>query len=430
MKNYFFILVALLILSSSSFAQLGNILKRKAGEGVKQGAETGTEKAINKFFGPKGKNKKATDGAGNNTSSKQMDNSNNSNNNNQRDTDQPVASIKAYSKYDFVPGEKVLAYDDFSKDGVGDFPVQWTTNASGEIMMVDNHPGKWLNISKEGYYIPKFIKSLPDNFTLEYDLLFLPPEKINGPNTAVVASQFISMPDSKKLFEYSPDRSYFELDPYMNNVNIGSYTKMGEKLLQNQFNVKGVQRIKVFNYHIAVWRQKTRLRVYLNETKVVDVPSLLAEDIKYNAVRFNTSLNNDGSTWLISNFKFASGLPDTRNKLLTTGKFSTTGILFATNSSSILPQSYGTLKDIAAVLKENVDVKIKIVGHTDSDGEDAANLELSKKRAEAVKVMLSKEFGIEESRMQTDGKGETQPSVPNTSAEGKAQNRRVEFIKM
>ena len=126
----------------------------------------------------------------------------------------------------------------------------------------------------------------------------------------------------------------------------------------------------------------------------------------------------------------AKGLPDTRHKLIDEGKFSTTSILFDVNAATIKASSYGTLKDIATVLKENAAVKVKIVGHTDSDGDNAANLGLSKKRAEAVKDMLSKEFGIDESRMETEGKGETQPAAQNTTTEGKAQNRRVEFIKL
>ena len=75
-------------------------------------------------------------------------------------------------------------------------------------------------------------------------------------------------------------------------------------------------------------------------------------------------------------------------------------------------------------------VKIKIIGHTDSDGTDAANLELSKKRSDAVKAALVKDYSIEESRLQTDGKGESVPVGDNKTKEGKAQNRRVEFIKI
>jgi outer membrane protein OmpA-like peptidoglycan-associated protein len=104
--------------------------------------------------------------------------------------------------------------------------------------------------------------------------------------------------------------------------------------------------------------------------------------------------------------------------------------LFDVNSDKIKSASYGTLKEIATVLNENADVKVKIVGHTDSDGDDAKNLELSKKRAAAVKAALSAEFGIDASRMETTGMGETKPAGDNKTAEGKAQNRRVEFVKL
>lgn len=126
----------------------------------------------------------------------------------------------------------------------------------------------------------------------------------------------------------------------------------------------------------------------------------------------------------------AAGLPDTRSKLLTEGKFVTHGILFDVNSDRIKPQSYGVLKDIASVLSENSSVAVKIIGHTDSDGNAAANLDLSQRRAEAVKVSLIKDFGIDASRLQTDGKGASQPVDSNNTAEGKANNRRVEFVKL
>ena len=80
-------------------------------------------------------------------------------------------------------------------------------------------------------------------------------------------------------------------------------------------------------------------------------------------------------------------------------------------------------------LKENPDLKVKIIGHTDSDRDDKSNLDLSKQRALAVKNALINEFGIDGSRMETDGKGEVEPADKNSTAEGKANNRRVEFIK-
>ena len=82
------------------------------------------------------------------------------------------------------------------------------------------------------------------------------------------------------------------------------------------------------------------------------------------------------------------------------------------------------------MLKENATVKVKILGHTDSDGDDKSNLDLSKRRAASVKDFLAKEFSIEGDRMETDGLGESKPVDKNTTPEGKANNRRVEFVRL
>lgn len=76
------------------------------------------------------------------------------------------------------------------------------------------------------------------------------------------------------------------------------------------------------------------------------------------------------------------------------------------------------------------DVKVKIVGHTDSDGADPANLDLSIRRGASVKDELVKNFGVDGSRLESDGMGETQPVAPNDTPVNKTLNRRVEFIKL
>jgi len=132
---------------------------------------------------------------------------------------------------------------------------------------------------------------------------------------------------------------------------------------------------------------------------------------------------------MITNFRVAAGLPDTRNKMMTEGKLVTYGIYFDVNKDVVKPESYGTLKDIATVLNEVPDVKVKIVGHTDSDGQDASNLDLSKRRAASVKAELAKSFGVNADGLVTDGMGESQPVVPNDTPMNKALICRVEFIK-
>jgi len=95
----------------------------------------------------------------------------------------------------------------------------------------------------------------------------------------------------------------------------------------------------------------------------------------------------------------------------------------------IKPESYGVIKEIATVLKENATLNIKVIGHTSADGDDAVNLKLSKERATAVKDLLAKEFNVDANRISADGKGETSPVADNKTKEGKEQNRRVEFVK-
>jgi outer membrane protein OmpA-like peptidoglycan-associated protein len=169
--------------------------------------------------------------------------------------------------------------------------------------------------------------------------------------------------------------------------------------------------------------------MYIDQEKVLDLPKVM--NTTYNKIIFSPAYayNSKDDMLYFSNLRLAIGDADSRSKLITEGKFITRGILFETGSDKINPQSYGVLKDIAMVLNENATIKVKIIGHTDSDGDEAANLLLSKKRAEAVKNSLAKDFNVDASRMETTGKGETAPLESNSTAEGKANNRRVEFIK-
>jgi outer membrane protein OmpA-like peptidoglycan-associated protein len=117
-------------------------------------------------------------------------------------------------------------------------------------------------------------------------------------------------------------------------------------------------------------------------------------------------------------------------KLLTEGKFVTNSIVYDTNSATIKSESDETIKMVGNMLQDNQGLKIKITGFTDSDGDDKKNLELSKKRAAAVKDKLVKTYAIDASRIQTEGKGEANPISSNDTPEGKAANRRVEFVKL
>ncbi|MCP4806732.1 MAG: OmpA family protein [Proteobacteria bacterium] len=106
-------------------------------------------------------------------------------------------------------------------------------------------------------------------------------------------------------------------------------------------------------------------------------------------------------------------------------------IYFNTGKSTIKPVSYSILEDVAKVLNANQDItKIEVAGHTDSDDTDERNLELSQARGEAVVKHMADRHGVDASRLDPKGYGESMPVVPNDTAENKARNRRVEFVIM
>ncbi len=348
--------------------------------------------------------------------------------NNQSASSPSGGGIKAYSKYDFVPGEKIIVFEDFMQDEVGDFPDKWNTNASAEIVTIETLEGKWLKISKQGVFMPEFIDSLHENFTLEYDLLCDNPGRVWAFYATLASLPDRNQPDQWQAVD---NRFTFTISPHPD----GNSTSNIERRKDGAYESSASTGTKQFSdktkpVHVAIWRQKERFRVYFNQEKVWDLPKVFSTTANYNAIVYWLQGGVDDGNYYLSNLRLAVGLPDTRKKILEQDKWVTHGILFDVNKAIIKPESYGTLKEMASVLKEYPDLKVNIVGHTDSDGKDDANLDLSKRRATAVKEMLAKEFGIDESRMETDGKGESEPIDTNDTPEGKANNRRVEFIKI
>ena len=345
----------------------------------------------------------------------------------------------ATSKFDFISGDKVLAIEDFSTTNIGDFPLNWNTNSSSEVVTLSNQSGKWLQLNQKGAYLMEAINQLPDNFTFEFDVVCSTPFGFNSNGLYVNFANLKNRnTDYVKWMDYAGknDGVKIMLEP---STPGGKLAKMGNAGIfaynTNQAEIKNIVKTPEFNdevnpkAHIAIWRQKERIRVYINQTKVFDIPKAMLAS-SYNALFFSTKYMYNPDNYYISNIKFAVGGADTRTQLIDEGKFSTNGILFDVNSDVIKPESNGVLLTIAKIMNENNEVRIKIVGHTDSDGDAAKNMELSKKRANAVKNYLIKNFGISASRIETDGKGASQPFDKANTKEAKANNRRVEFIKL
>lgn len=333
--------------------------------------------------------------------------------------------LESYTRYDFVPGDKILYFEDFSLDAIGDFPAQWTSNGGGEVKTVNIAPGKWFHMNGEDavFCYSKSV-SFPDNFIMEFDII--PDAEYQY---GIRLSLYEEDPEDPK--EINDDlypgkyglhivlkREGWETKGYSNNPE-GDWIE-GEAS-RNPVNTEQVN-------HVIIWIQKRRVRIYHEGAKTLDVPTNIHGHTKFN--RFLFSGWDTYSYPMVSNLKITTASPDTRSKLITEGRLTTYGITFDVNKAEIKPESYGTLADIAAVLKENPEVKVKIIGHTDSDGDDALNIDLSRRRAESVKNELGVKFGIEVSRIQAEGAGETRPAAPNDTPANKAINRRVELIKL
>lgn len=378
------------------------------------------EEGIGSIFKKKDKKKKTeesnTDNQAGNISGNNTDNS----------AELVHNTSKSSSKFDFEPGNKVLYFDDFERLNIGDFPAEFNTNASGEIVNVNGKSGKWLSMTKNGAFIPESIKELTDNFTLEFGAGLIGDASNNYSGLAL---NFTT--DKSQLFKdifFGSSSSVLYLHPGADLASITILPSSGEGNISNdipmpQWSQNGKRFAK-----ISIWRQKSRLRVYVDENKLVDVPRFFAENKPYH-LAFSRRFFGDCQL-LMTNIRLAIAGEDTRSKLITEGKLVTNGILFDVNSDNIKPESGTVLKEIANTLQENPTVRVKIIGHTDSDGEANTNLALSQKRALAVKNAFINFYGISASRMETDGKGESQPVQSNNTTEGKAQNRRVEFTKL
>lgn len=432
-------LAILLCISFLTQAQILNRVKQKAEQRANQKIDQAIDKGLDKTEEAAKADKNKKDTTKTTTSKKDTNSNSQPTGSNVEGATKTQADFKTYAKFDFVPGEKIVAVEDFTQVAPGDFPDKWNTNSTGDIQTVDGRTGNWLSIAKPGVFLPEFITALPENFTLEFELYCSKNYSFYSSAFNVI---FASLKNPGKEFtnwkQYGPAQRegvicwFHPQDAGMKNGHSGYEVWSGGKDEMKNEGSTGQFRSKENNYvKVSIWRQKNRLRVYMNEEKIWDVPRAFANDINYNSLLImRHSSHKPEDRFLFSNIRLAVGAADTRNRLVTEGKFVTRGILFDVNSDKIKGESYGVLKDISTVLKENADVKVKIVGHTDADGDDKSNLDLSKRRAESVKALLSKEFGIDAARIQTDGKGESEPVDKNATPEGKANNRRVEFIKL
>lgn len=406
-------LIALLCISFSQ-AQLLDKLKKKAEKAAERTVERRVEKETEK------KTDKALDEVFEEKSTKKEKKSSKKESNEKSSSTSSNNEIVTGSN--FFPEGQILFTDDFKQDNYGDFPANWDTNSGGEIIKVNGE--KAFKLNPNGTYIAKTSK-LPENYALEFDLVTenLDYKGLSGSNFGLVFSNesTLSKPKNGGKFGFS----LWKGSTVCNQINVKNWGKNNGRI-DNNIPFKMQEKFNTIT-HFTVVVNKNRLRVFIDNEKVIDLPSFLSNNFG-NYIQFYLKGTDPKEKHIvaISNVKITEEGEDIRSMLLK-GGFSTTKILFDSGSDKLKKESYEFLDKMAKVLQEDTSIRLNIIGHTDSDGDEVKNMTLSKSRAASVMNYFIDSKGLNKSRFIYQGRGENEPIANNTSAEGKAQNRRVEF---
>jgi OOP family OmpA-OmpF porin len=308
-------------------------------------------------------------------------------------------------KADFIPGDKTLFYDDFTDMAGDEPPPHWKVR--GGAFALKTGPGiRQLTTTSTGTMIPN-LKGLPKNFTIEAEIKFDNPADFRSVWTLKAKNG----DDALRLFTQAQNENLF--------VRL---TVADEDLGSKATPVDWNQPVK-----LAAWLQNGRLRVYIGGNRLIDVNQVTLPDIA--SAEVLSEMYGEGGGIGYRMVRFAESTPDFSQVISSSGRYVTHGILFDTDSDRLKPESAPVIKAIARGLETNPNLKLLIEGHTDSTGNAQHNLDLSKRRAEAVKAVLVSQFNVDAARLTTAGLGAAKPMDSNGTAAGRAQNRRVEFVR-
>lgn len=309
----------------------------------------------------------------------------------------------AWLNYDFKPGDRVLFYDDFSGDEVGDFPRRLEL-VQGNMEVAEWRGGRYLRSTGFGEIAIPLPEVLPARFTVEMDIYN--GGRMNAWGEATV--RFVERPGAD------------------NAVVKENWTRTGVLATgQNALTDVGQEKFKDKFVPLRIMADGKYVKVYMGDKRVANLPNAELGRAKKIWIEIPGS---DESPAYVGPIRIAAGGKKLYDALSATGRVATQGILFDTGSDNIRAESTPTLKEMVAMLTDHPDLSLTIEGHTDNAGDAQANLALSARRAEAVKAYLVSK-GIDADRLATKGFGATKPAAPNTTAEGRQQNRRVELVK-
>ncbi len=312
-----------------------------------------------------------------------------------------VSSVS--TKFDYVPGDSVMFFDDFSQDELGEFPARWRL-LQGTFETAESSGERWLRCtSVDGLIRMKLpaMALLPEFWTFEFDL-FMPEPSGSILVRGVSAGNHVAW---EAVFPQGQDMAF----------------RTGEVFSSTPCETGPAGR-----HHLMFMARGKGLKAYIDRQRMVSVPEIAAPGEMPSEIEVRMF---SPAKPMIANVRFAEGCRPAKD-MLAEGKLVTHGIRFETGSDVVLPDSAPILRQVASYLEANPAVKLQITGHTDNVGTAATNLDLSKRRAASVALVLTKQLAVAGDRFATDGKGDAEPMASNGNAEGRAMNRRVEFAKL
>jgi outer membrane protein OmpA-like peptidoglycan-associated protein len=294
--------------------------------------------------------------------------------------DQPEMTVL---KSTFIPGEKTIFFDDFTDMSADDAPPHFKVRGAAPALMAGSG-FRQLTVGARGSLFPN-LTALPKNFTYEAEI------KAEGKGRAIANLMLLSK--GKQILHWTMSAMPNVMDLVVSLR--APYQELGRK----------------------------RLTVNWNEPVRVDMPPIDSVEIAHDFYGAGTTIG-------YRTMRIAESAPDFSQMIGSSGRYITHGILFDTDSDRLKPESAPVIQSIARGLETNPNLRLRIEGHTDSVGNAAHNLELSKRRAAAVKAVLETQFKVDGARLAIDGFGSAKPIDSNDTPQGRAQNRRVELVKL
>ena len=342
------------------------------------------------------------------------------------------------AKSDFVRGSVILFEDDFANEQVGEFPSKWDIESEGSAETAIINGKKYMNFTEGSNTLQPLMTDmksyLPDVFTLEWDVYCQFDAENYGLGQHELQMMFFDASNARVgtvrfSFRDGGDAfGYVECDKPggAGSVDVGySWDSIQDIIKDRAWN------------HFAISFNKRAFKYYINGVRIVNFPNVAAP------CRFVIGDVGDYAYRGVTNVVLAAGAVDLYERKTTdlseaaaavekaiaeTGKFVTNNILFETGKATLKPESMAEIQRVAEYMKANPTARFEVQGHTDSQGSDKINDPLSQQRAEAV-VKALEEQGVDPFNLRPVGKGSHEPVADNGTEEGRAQNRRVEFIK-